>query len=50
MNNHRINSRDTVTNKILVMKKSFLLHIDKNTIQDIPFEEISFLASLKANL
>lgn len=32
------------------MKKSFLLHIDKNTVQDIPFEEISFLASLKANL
>lgn len=32
------------------MKKSFLLHIDKQTIQDIPFEEISFLSSLKANL
>lgn len=31
------------------MKKSFLLHIDNNTMQDIPFEEISFLASLKAN-
>lgn len=36
--------------KFWVMKKSFLLHIDKNTIQDIPFEEISFLSSLKANL
>jgi hypothetical protein len=32
------------------MNKSFLLHIDKNTIQEIPFEEISFLSSLKANL
>ena len=32
------------------MKKSFLLHIDKHTIEDIPFEEISFLSSLKANL
>jgi len=32
------------------MKKSFLLYIDKHTIQDIPFEEISFLSSLKANL
>jgi hypothetical protein len=50
MNHYRNNRRDTVTNKILVMKKSFLLHIDKNTVQDIPFEEISFLSSLKANL
>lgn len=32
------------------MKKSFLLHIDNNTHSDIPFEEISFLSSLKANL
>lgn len=32
------------------MKKSFLFHIDLNTIQDIPFEEITFLSSLKANL
>lgn len=32
------------------MKKSFLLHIDRNTYRDIPFEEITFLASLKANM
>lgn len=32
------------------MKKSFLLHIDRNTEQDIPFEEITFLSSLKANM
>src|ERR1044071_4914591 len=50
MNNNSTISRDAVTNKFWVMKKSFLMHIDKNTIQDIPFEEISFLSSLKANL
>lgn len=32
------------------MKKSFLLHIDRNTTRDVPFEEITFLSSLKANL
>jgi hypothetical protein len=32
------------------MKKNFLLHINRNTIQEIPFEEITFLASLKANM
>jgi hypothetical protein len=31
------------------MKKSFLLHIDNNTRQEIPFEEISYMTSIKAN-
>lgn len=31
------------------MKKNFLLHINRNTIQEIPFEEITYLTSLKAN-
>ena len=31
------------------MKKNFLLHINRSTIDEIPFEEITFLASLKAN-
>src|SRR5687767_3303173 len=32
------------------MKKSFLLHIDRNTSKEVPFEEVTFLASLKANM
>jgi hypothetical protein len=41
--------RDTVNTKFWVMKKNFLLHINRNTIQEIPFEEITYLTSLKAN-
>jgi hypothetical protein len=32
------------------MKNSFLLHINRATCKEIPFEEITFLASLKANM
>ena len=41
--------RDTVNTKFWVMKKNFLLHINRNTIQEIPFEEITFLTSYNAN-
>lgn len=41
--------RDTVNTKFWVMKKNFLLHINRNTILDIPFEEITFLTTLNAN-
>jgi hypothetical protein len=41
--------RDTVNTKFWVMKRNFLLHINRNTILEIPFEEITFLTSLKAN-
>lgn len=32
------------------MKNSYLLHIDEQTTQGIPLEDISFLSSFKANL
>lgn len=32
------------------MKNSYLLHIDEQTTQGIPLEEISYLSSFKANL
>jgi hypothetical protein len=32
------------------MKNSYLLHIDEQTAQGIPLEDISFLSSFKANL
>jgi len=32
------------------MKNSYLLHIDEQTSQGIPLEDISFLSSFKANL
>lgn len=32
------------------MKKSYLMHIDEQTTQGIPLEDISFLSSFKANL
>lgn len=32
------------------MKNSYLMHIDEQTTQGIPLEDISFLSSFKANL
>jgi len=32
------------------MKKSYLMHIDEQTTQGIPLEDITFLSSFKANL
>jgi hypothetical protein len=32
------------------MKNSYLMHIDEQTSQGIPLEDISFLSSFKANL
>jgi hypothetical protein len=32
------------------MKKSYLMHIDEQTTQGIPLEDISFLSSFKANV
>ena len=32
------------------MKNSYLMHIDEQTAQGIPLEDISFLSSFKANL
>lgn len=31
------------------MKQSFLFHLDNDTTMDIPFEEIMFMAAIKAN-
>jgi hypothetical protein len=43
-------NRRIVTLKSQVMKNSYLLHIDEQTTQSIPLEDIGFLSSFKANL
>jgi hypothetical protein len=43
-------NRSIVTLKSQVMKNSFLLHIDEQTTQGIPLEDITYLSSFKANL
>jgi hypothetical protein len=50
MKNYIKRNRGIVTLKFQVMKNSYLLHIDEQTTQGIPLEDIGFLSSFKANL